>query len=116
MCAADKILDLDLDPQNIKSVRNSQDMTLILNRICQYDDKHILTSPMKTIISVMKISTNIIMCVCIQWSRTDKHVDFWSIVGLYAFYVDISCKIGQDKTMNILSFLNIVETDKTKID
>jgi hypothetical protein len=50
MCAADKILDLDLDPQNIKSVRNSQDMTLILNRICQYDDKHILTSPMKTII------------------------------------------------------------------
>ena len=56
MCAADNI---------ISSVRNShaKEMTLMLKSICQCDDTHILTSPIKTTNPVMEISTYIITSI-----------------------------------------------------
>jgi len=64
MCAADKvwITELTLIHKNIRSIRNThvQELTLILKIIGQCDVKHILTSPIKTIMPVLKISTYII--------------------------------------------------------
>jgi hypothetical protein len=64
MCADDEvwITELSLIHKNIRSVRNLhvQEMTLILKIISQSDVKHILTSHIKTITVVLKISTYII--------------------------------------------------------
>jgi hypothetical protein len=67
MKAADKvwITELTLLHKNIRSVRNShvQELTLILKIIGQCDIKHTLTSPIKSITPVMKISTYIITSI-----------------------------------------------------
>jgi hypothetical protein len=64
ICAADKvwITELTLIHKNIRSVRNThaQELTLILKIIGQCEVKHILTSPIKTIMPVLKISTYVI--------------------------------------------------------
>jgi len=67
MCAADKvyITELTLIYKHIISVRNihAKEMILMLKSICQCDDTHILTSPMKTLSPVMNISTYIITSI-----------------------------------------------------
>ena len=59
------ITELTLIHKNIRSVRNShaQELTLILKIICQYHIKHILMSPIKTIMPVFKILTYIITSI-----------------------------------------------------
>ena len=67
MCAADKVWITELTSihKNIRLVRNSdvQELTLILKIIGQCDFKHTLTSPIKSIMPVMKISTYIITSI-----------------------------------------------------
>jgi hypothetical protein len=65
MCAADKvwITELTLNHKNITSVSNAHVQELILKIIGQCDIKHILTLLIKTIMSVLKISTYIITSV-----------------------------------------------------
>jgi hypothetical protein len=57
--------ELILIHKNIRSVRNShaQELTLILKIIGQCDVKHILTSQIKTIMPILKISTYIITSI-----------------------------------------------------
>ena len=67
MCAADKVWITELTSihKNIRLVRNShvQELTLILKIVGQCDIKHTLTSPIKSITPVMKISTYIITSI-----------------------------------------------------
>ena len=60
MCADDKvwITELTLIHKNIRSVCNS--------RISQSDAKHIMTSPIKRITSVLKVSTDIITSIAVS--------------------------------------------------
>ena len=64
MCAPDKvwIIELTFMQKNIRSGRSShaQGLTLILKIIGQLDIEHILMSPIKKMMPVLKISTYII--------------------------------------------------------
>jgi len=84
-CAADKvwITELTLIHKSIRSVRNShaQELTLILKIIGQYDIRHILTSPIKTITPVLKILTYIITSI------TAPHV---GLAAILAIMLDVS--------------------------
>jgi hypothetical protein len=78
ICATDKVWVTELTwfHKNIRSVRNSngQELNLILKINSQCDVKHILTSPIKTITSVLKILTYIITSI------TARPVGFAEIV------------------------------------
>ena len=67
MCAANKvwIIELTLIHKNMRSVCNLhvQELTLILKIICQCDVKHILTSAIRTITPILKISTYFITSI-----------------------------------------------------
>ena len=82
MCAADKvwITELTLIHKNIRSVRNShvQELTVILKNTGQFDVKYILTSPIKTITAVLKISTYIITSITAHTVRLaeDLHIQY----------------------------------------
>ena len=87
MCAADQvwITELTLIHKNSRSVRNSHapELTLILKIIGQCNVKHILTSPIKTFTSVLKISTYIIT------ARTVGLAAILAIMSVLAFRTDV---------------------------
>ena len=82
MCAADKvsITELTLIHKIIRSVRNSH--------ISQSDIKHIVTSRIKTLTSVLKLSTDIITSITVR------------LIGLFAILVIMS--VSTFKTAIIL--------------
>ena len=85
-----------------------QELTLILNIIGQYDIKHILMSPIKTITTVLKISTYIITAVLFGLA---------AILGIMSvrpskvllFYIYLVNKVDQDLMFCQIEFPNCVE-------
>ena len=90
MCAADQvwIIELTLIHKNIRSVRNShaQELTLILKIIGQCDVKHILTSQIKTIMPILKISTYIITSIT---ARPVRLASILAIMSVSTFKADV---------------------------
>ena len=115
MCDANKvwITELTLIHKNIRSVCNLhvQELTLMLKIICfQCDVKHILTSPKKTMKSVLKILTYIITSITVRSIRLAVMLTIMFVSTLITadFLYILSLSLSFFQVISLESWVNIM--------